>query len=37
MGQLGLDWKLFEELEFLGAGQRRGAHVSVPKIGSRGA
>jgi hypothetical protein len=24
-------------LRFLGVGQRRGAHVSVPKIGSRGA
>jgi hypothetical protein len=28
-------WELFEELGFFGVGQRRGAHVSVPKIGSR--
>jgi hypothetical protein len=28
-------WKVFEDLEFLGTGQRRGTHVSVPKIGSR--
>jgi hypothetical protein len=28
-------WKLFEDLGFFEAGQRRGAHVSVPEIGSR--
>jgi hypothetical protein len=28
-------WKDFEELEFLEAGQRRGAHVNTLKIGSR--
>jgi hypothetical protein len=29
-------WKVFERFGFLRAGQRRGTHVSVPKIGSRG-
>jgi hypothetical protein len=29
-------WKDFGKLEFLGPGQRRGAHVNTPKIGSRG-
>jgi hypothetical protein len=28
-------WKVFERLGILGPGQRRGAHVNVPKIGSR--
>jgi hypothetical protein len=32
---LGEFWKDFEELEFLEAGQRRGAHVSTLEIGSR--
>jgi hypothetical protein len=30
-------WKVFWGLSFFGVGQRRGADVSVPKIGSRGA
>jgi hypothetical protein len=30
-------WKVFEKFGIFGAGQRRGAHVSVPKIGSRAA
>jgi hypothetical protein len=29
------NWKIFKRLGFFGAGQRRGTHVSVPKIGSR--
>jgi hypothetical protein len=28
-------WKVFEKFGIFGAGQRRGTHVSVPKIGSR--
>jgi hypothetical protein len=28
--------KFLNDWEFLGVGQRRGAHVSIPKIGSRG-
>jgi hypothetical protein len=28
-------WKVFGELGFFEAGQRRGAHVRIPKIGSR--
>jgi hypothetical protein len=28
-------WKVFWGLGFFGAGQRRGAHVSTPEIGSR--
>jgi hypothetical protein len=28
-------WKDFEKFGIFGVGQRRGAHVSVPKIGSR--
>jgi hypothetical protein len=28
-------WELFGDLGIFGAGQRRGADVSVPKIGSR--
>jgi hypothetical protein len=30
-------WKVFEKFGIFGAGQRRGTHVSVPKIGSRAA
>jgi hypothetical protein len=37
MGQMELDRKVLGIWKFLGGGQRRGAHVSVPKIGSRGA
>jgi hypothetical protein len=36
MGQLDEDWKVFGIWEFLGVGQRRGADVSLLKIGSRG-
>jgi hypothetical protein len=36
LGQLNGIWELFGKLGFFGAGQRRGAHVSIPKIGSRG-
>jgi hypothetical protein len=32
---LEVGWKDFGKLGFLGAGQRRGAHVNVPEIGSR--
>jgi hypothetical protein len=35
MGQLDGTWKDFEGLGFFEAGQRRGADVSVLKIGSR--
>jgi hypothetical protein len=35
MGQLEVDRKVLGILGILGAGQRRGAHVSVLKIGSR--
>jgi hypothetical protein len=28
-------WKVFGDLGFFEAGQRRGAHVRIPKIGSR--
>jgi hypothetical protein len=37
MGQMELDRKVLGIWKFLEGGQRRGAHVSVPKIGSRGA
>jgi hypothetical protein len=35
IGQLNGTWKVFGRLGILGAGQRRGVHVNVPKIGSR--
>jgi hypothetical protein len=28
-------WELFEDLGFFGVGQRRGARVNIPEIGSR--
>jgi hypothetical protein len=35
LGQTEGTWKLFGKLVFWGNRQRRGTHVSVPKIGSR--
>jgi hypothetical protein len=35
IGGLAGVWKVFEDLEVLGEFQRRGVHVSIPKIGSR--
>jgi hypothetical protein len=34
-GSIGGNLETFWEIGFFGAGQRRGTHVSIPKIGSR--